>query len=214
MERDGKFLIKEIRRQAMTEKKEIFVDISARHIHLTREDQDKLFGEGYELHVHKELAGGGGFASVEQISIVGPRNTLNKVRILGPCRKESQVELSKTEARMLGVDAPVRLSGDVEGTPGIKLVGPAGEIELEKGVIIAKRHIHLGKKQAEEWNLKMGDIVAVRVDTPDRTLVFGDTEIRLSKISEDLALMHIDTDEANAAGMPRSMNGYLVNIDC
>ncbi len=128
------------------EKKEVFVDISARHVHLTREDQDVLFGKGYELEVHKELAGGGGFASVEQIAVVGPRSTFPKVRILGPCRKQSQVELSKTDARALGVDAPVRLSGDLEGTPGIKLVGPAGELELKSGVIVAKRHIHIGRK--------------------------------------------------------------------
>ena len=187
------------------DKKEVFVDVSARHIHLTREDQDVLFGKGYELEVYKELAGGGGFASVEQIAITFP-----KVRILGPCRKQSQVEVSKTDARALGVDAPVRLSGDLEGTPGIKLVGPAGEIELKNGVIVAKRHIHIGAKQVKEWGLKTGDIVAVKVETPDRSLIFGDTEIRVQD-EEDLALMHIDTDEANAAGM-RPMNGFIVKF--
>ncbi|MBQ3291514.1 MAG: phosphate propanoyltransferase [Mogibacterium sp.] len=192
------------------DKKEVFVDVSARHIHLTREDQDVLFGKGYELEVYKELAGGGGFASVEQIAIVGPRSTFPKVRILGPCRKQSQVEVSKTDARALGVDAPVRLSGDLEGTPGIKLVGPAGEIELKNGVIVAKRHIHIGAKQVKEWGLKTGDIVAVKVETPDRSLIFGDTEIRVQD-EEDLALMHIDTDEANAAGM-RPMNGFIVKF--
>ena len=119
----------------------------------------KVFGN----EVYKELAGGGGFASVEQIAIVGPKSTFPKVRILGPCRRQSQVELSKTDARALGVDAPVRISGDLEGTPGIKLVGPAGELELKQGVIVAKRHIHIGKKQVEEWGLNTGDIVAVRV---------------------------------------------------
>ncbi|MBE6041901.1 MAG: phosphate propanoyltransferase [Clostridiales bacterium] len=193
------------------DKKEVFVDVSARHIHLSREDQDVLFGKGYELEVYKELAGGGGFASAEQIAIVGPRSTFPKVRILGPCRKQSQVELSKTDARALGVDAPVRLSGDLEGTPGIKLVGPAGELELKQGVIVAKRHIHIGVKQSEEWNLKTGDVVAVRVDTEDRSLIFGDTEIRVQGDQEDLALMHIDTDEANAAGM-KPMNGYIVEF--
>lgn len=193
------------------DKKEIFIDVSARHIHLTREDQDVLFGKGYELTVHKELAGGGGFASAEQIAIVGPRSTFPKVRILGPCRKESQVELSKTDARALGVDAPVRLSGDLAGTPGIKLVGPAGELELDHGVIVAKRHIHIGTKQQAEWGLNNGDVVAVRVDTEDRSLIFGDTEIRVQKSEEDLALMHIDTDEANAAGM-KPMTGYIVEF--
>lgn len=192
------------------EKKEVFVDISARHVHLTREDQDVLFGKGYELEEYKELAGGGGFASVEQIAVVGPRSTFPKVRILGPCRKQSQVELSKTDARALGVDAPVRLSGDLEGTPGIRLVGPAGELELKQGVIVAKRHVHIGKKQVEEWGLKTGDIVAVRIDTPDRSLIFGDTEVRVQD-EDDLALMHIDTDEANAAGM-RPMKAYIVEF--
>jgi putative phosphotransacetylase len=193
------------------DKKEVFVDVSARHIHLTREDQDVLFGKGYELQVHKVLAGGGGFASVEQIAIVGPRSTFPKVRILGPCRKESQVEISKTDARALGVDAPIKLSGDLAGTPGIKLVGPAGELELDHGVIVAKRHIHIGNKQSAEWGLKTGDVVAVRVDTEDRSLIFGDTEIRVMKSEDDLALMHIDTDEANAAGM-LPMNGYIVEF--
>ena len=192
------------------EKKEVFVDISARHVHLTSEDQDVLFGKGYELEVYKELAGGGGFASAEKIAIVGPRGSFPKVRILGPCRRQSQVELSKTDARALGVDAPVRISGDLEGTPGIKLVGPAGELELKSGVIVAKRHIHIGKKQVEEWGLKTGDVVAVRVDTPDRSLIFGDTEIRVQD-EEDLALMHIDTDEANAAGMG-PMKAYIVEF--
>lgn len=193
------------------DKKEVFVDVSARHIHLSREDQDVLFGKGYELEVYKELAGGGGFASAEQIAIVGPRSTFPKVRILGPCRKQSQVELSKTDARALGVDAPIRLSGDLAGTPGIKLVGPAGELDLESGVIIAKRHIHIGKKQSEEWGLKTGDVVAVKVESEERALIFGDTEIRVQPGEEDLALMHIDTDEANAAGM-KPMAGYIVEF--
>ena len=193
------------------DRKEVFVDVSARHIHLSREDQDVLFGKGYELEVYKELEGGGGFASAERIAIVGPRSTFPKVRILGPCRKQSQVELSKTDARALGVDAPVRLSGDLEGTPGIKLVGPAGELELSRGVIIAKRHIHSGRRQSEDWGLKTGDVVGVRLDTEDRSLIFGDTEIRVQGDQEDLALMHIDTDEANAAGTG-PVNGYIVTF--
>lgn len=192
------------------DKKEVFVDVSARHVHLTREDQDVLFGKGYELEVHKELAGGGGFASKEQIAVVGPRGSFPKVRILGPCRKATQIEVSKTDARALGIDAPVRLSGDVAGTPGVKLVGPAGELELTQGVMVAKRHIHIGAKQSEEWGLKTGDVVAVRVDSDDRALIFGDTEIRVQDL-EDCALMHIDTDEANAAGMS-PMNGYIVEF--
>ena len=149
--------------------------------------------------------------SLYSISLVTSAfTTFPKVRILGPCRRQSQVELSKTDARALGVNPPVRISGDLEGTPGIKLVGPAGELELKSGVIVAKRHIHIGKKQVEEWGLRTGDIVAVRVDTPDRALIFGDTEIRVQD-EEDLALMHIDTDEANAAGMG-PMKAYIVEF--
>ena len=192
--------------------KEVFIDISARHIHLTREHQDILFGEGYELTPKKELygTGGKGFASVEQIAIEGPRGRFDKVRILAPCRKATQVELSKTDARTLGIDAPVRLSGDVAGSAPIKLIGPKGEIELEEGAIIAKRHLHLGEEKAEEWGLKQGDSVWIRVDTPDRSIIMGDTEVRI--VPGTLALVHIDTDEANAAGMPGAMNGYIVEI--
>jgi len=194
------------------EKIEVFIDISARHIHLSRADQDKLFGEGYELGVYKELSGGGGFASAEQIAIAGPRGSFARVRILGPCRKQSQVELSRTDARALGIDAPVRLSGDLVGSAPIRLTGPAGELELPEGAIVAKRHIHVGTKQAAQWGLRTGDRAAVRVDTPDRTLVFCDTEIRVMPDNEDLMLMHIDTDEANAAGMPGPMTGYLIRL--
>ena len=202
------------------DKKEVFVDISARHIHLTQEHVDILFGEkDYQLHVHRELAGGGGFSAQEQVQVIGPRNSFPKVRILGPCRKESQVELSKTDARTIGIDAPIRLSGDLAGTPGCKVVGPAGEIELDHGVIIAKRHIHMGDKTCADWGFKHGDVVAVKVETPDRTIIFGDTEIRMAagpgewagKV--EMALMHIDTDEANAGGMPGPMKGYIVSID-
>lgn len=195
-------------------KKEVFVDISARHIHLTREHQDILFGEGYELTPKKELYGTGGkaFASVEQIAIIGPKGRFDKVRILAPCRKETQIELSKTDARTLGIDAPVRLSGDVEGSASVKLVGPAGKIELEQGAIVAKRHLHLTPDKGEEWGLKHGDSVWVRVDTPERSIIFGDTEVRMMK-GEGLAFVHIDTDEANAAGMPGPMMGYIVHVD-
>ncbi len=195
------------------DKKEVFVDISARHIHLTREDQDVLFGEGYELTPKKVLYGTGGeaFASVEQIAVVGPRGRFDRVRILGPCRSYTQIELSKTDARTLGIDAPVRLSGDVQGSAPVRLVGPKGELELEQGAIIAKRHLHLTPDYGEAWGLKNGDSVWVRVDTEERSIIFGDTEVRMMK-GNDLAFVHIDTDEANAAGMPGAMNGYIVEV--
>lgn len=196
-----------------TERKEVYVDISARHVHLTRADQDVLFGEGYELTPKKTLYGTGGmaFASEEQIAVVGPRGRFDKVRILGPCRSATQIELSKTDARTLGVDAPVRLSGDVKGSAPIKLIGPKGELEVKEGAIIAKRHLHLTRDKGEEWGLKHGDSVWVRIDTEDRSIIFGDTEVRMMG-GEKLAFVHIDTDEANAAGMPSAMNGYLVEV--
>ena len=183
------------------------VEISARHIHVTKEQVAILFGEGYQLTPKKDLSQPGQFACEEKLTIVGPRGEM-KASILGPERKEAQVEISLTEARQLGLDAKIRESGDIDGTAGVKLVGPAGEIELEKGVIAAKRHIHMTPKDAEYYGVKNGDIVKVQVDTQDRNLIFGDTVVR---VRDDFALaMHIDTDEANAAGVKGSALGEIV----
>ena len=183
------------------------VEISARHIHVTKEQVAVLFGEGHSLTPKKDLSQPGQFACEEKLTIVGPRGEL-KASILGPERKEAQVELSLTDARTLGVEALIRESGDIEGTQGIKLVGPAGEIEIEKGVICAKRHIHMTPADAETYGVKNGDIVNVKVDTDERSLVFGDTVVR---VRDDFALaMHIDTDEGNAAGMKGSAMGEIV----
>ena len=176
----------------------ILVETSARHVHLTEEDLDVLLGKGNKLTVKKMLSQPGQFASNERISLVGPKNTINNVLILGPTRKATQVEISLTDARTLGVTAPVRESGDIEGTCGIKLVGPAGELEIKEGVIAAKRHIHLDPKSAEELGVEDKQIVSAKIDTEGRSLIFGDVVIR---VSEKFApAMHIDTDEANAAG--------------
>ena len=140
----------------------------------------------------------GQFASNERISLVGPKNTINNVLILGPARKATQVEISLTDARTLGVAALVRESGDIEGTCGIKLVGPAGEIEIDKGVIAAKRHIHLDPESARELGVEDKQIVSAKLDTDGRSLIFGDVVIRVSKNFSPA--MHIDTDESNAAG--------------
>lgn len=183
------------------------VEISARHIHVTKEQVAVLFGEGHSLTPKKDLSQPGQFACEEKLTIVGPRGEL-KASILGPERKEAQVELSLTDARTLGVEALIRESGDIEGTQGIKLVGPAGEIEIEKGVICAKRHIHMTPADAETYGVKNGDIVNVKVDTDERSLVFGDTVVR---VRDDFALaMHIDTDEGNAAGIKGSALGEIV----
>ncbi len=188
----------------------ILVEVSARHIHLSRKDMDILFGEGSELHPIKDLSQPGQYASDEKVKLVGPKST-STVRVLGPLRKETQVELSLTDARTLGVKAMIRESGDLEGTTGgLKLVGPCGELDLEKGVIAAKRHIHMTPADAANYGVGNGDIVAVKVVTDGRTTVFGDTVIRVSE-SYSLA-MHIDTDEANAAGIAGTAAGEIVNI--
>ncbi len=177
----------------------VIVETSARHVHVTEEDLHKLFGEGYELTVKKMLSQPGQFASNERVTIVGPKRSLENVSILGPCRKQSQVEISATDARSIGVSAPVRESGDLAGTPGCKLVGPAGEVELAEGVIVAKRHIHLDTKTAAEFGLTDKQIVSTKIVTPDRSLTFGDVVVRVSDSYSPA--MHVDTDEGNAAGL-------------
>ena len=183
------------------------VEVSARHIHVTKEQVAILFGEGYELTAKKDLSQPGQFVCEEKLTIVGPRGEL-KASILGPERKDAQVELSLTDARTLGVEAMIRESGDIEGTQGIKLIGPAGEVEIEKGVIAAKRHIHMTPEDAKNYGVENGEIVNVKVETEERSLIFGDTVVR---VRDDFALaMHIDTDEGNAAGLKGSAMGEIV----
>lgn len=178
----------------------VLVEISARHVHVSQADLETLFGAGYELTVKKELSQPGQYACNERVKVIGAKGEFPAVSILGPVRKETQVELSLTDARSIGVDAPVRESGDLEGSGSCKLVGPAGEVELSKGVIAAKRHIHATTADAEKMGLENGEIVSVEIPTSNgRSLTFGDVVVR---VSDSYALaMHIDTDEANAAGM-------------
>lgn len=188
--------------------KDFLVEISARHVHVTEETLEVLFGKGHKLTVKKMLSQPGQFASEERITVVGPKKELAGVSILGPCRSADQVELSATDARSIGVAAPVRESGDLAGSGACKLVGPCGEVELKEGVIVAKRHIHMTPEDAENFNVKDSDIVKVALDTEGRSLVFGDVVVR---VSPKYALaMHIDTDEANAAAVPGSCRGYIV----
>ncbi|BBH27501.1 PduL/EutD family phosphate acyltransferase [Intestinibaculum porci] len=176
------------------------VETSAHHVHLSQKDLETLFGEGYELTVKKELSQPGQFAAQEKVTVVGERGE-KAMSVLGPVRSESQVEVSLTDARALGLKALVRESGDLEGTNGCVLKGPKGQITLEKGVIAAKRHIHMTPADAENFNVKNGQIVKVRVDTDGRSLIFDDVVIR---VKDTYALaMHIDTDESNAAGGPK-----------
>ncbi len=181
----------------MSEK--ILVETSARHIHLTQEHVEALFGAGYQLTVKKMLSQPGQFASNEKVTIVGPKGE-TKMSVLGPVRKDTQIELSLTDARSIGVKALVRESGDIEGTEGCTIVGPCGSVTVEKGVIAAKRHIHLTTADAAKFNVANGEIVSVKVETNGRSLTFGDVVCRVSDSYS--CAMHIDTDESNAAGGP------------
>ena len=184
------------------------VETSARHVHVTKEDLATLFGEGYELTPKKDLSQPGQFACEERVTVVGPKRELKGVSILGPCRKATQVELSLTDARSIGVAAPIRESGDLEGSAPCKLIGPKGEVEIAQGVIAAKRHIHATLAEAEALGVKNGDIVSVKLETEGRSLIFGDVVVRASD-SYAMA-MHIDTDESNAASCPRDAEGEIV----
>ncbi len=174
----------------------ILVETSARHVHVSPADLAILFGEGYQLTKKKDLSQPGQFACEERVAVIGPKNSFPAVSILGPERKQTQVEISASDARSIGVTCPVRESGDLAGSAGCKIVGPKGEIEISEGVIIAKRHIHMTPADAEKYGVEDKQIVSVKIDSPDRSLIFGDTVVR---VSDSYALaMHIDTDEANA----------------
>ena len=174
----------------------VLVETSARHVHLTEEAIAALFGEGAKLTPKKDLSQPGQFACAEHVDVVGPKNTIKNIIILGPARPECQIEVSLTDARVLGVPGMIRESGDVAGTPGCKLVGPAGEYDLAEGVLVAKRHIHMTPADAAELGVQDKQIVSVKLDTA-RPVILGDTVVR---VSEKFALaMHIDTDECNAA---------------
>ncbi len=185
----------------------VMVETSARHLHVSQEDLVTLFGEGAVLSNKKDLSQPGQFATNEKVEVVGPKGSL-KMSILGPVRPETQVELALTDARKLGITAPIRESGDLAGTPGCKLVGPAGEVEISNGVIIAKRHIHFNPDEAKEAGVVDKQVVSVKLNYNDRSLIFGDVVCR---VSPKYALaMHIDTDESNAAGLPGTVDGEII----
>lgn len=173
------------------------IGLSNKHVHLSKEHLDVLFGEGHELTPTKDLVQPGQFASEEKVDIVGPKKTLTGIRVLGPVRPETQVELAMTDARTLGIKAPVRESGHLEGTPGCKLVGPNGEVELDHGVIVAQRHVHLNPEQAIEAGVKDKDVVCLKIDG-ERGLIFDNVVVRAGEKHE--REVHLDTDEGNAAG--------------
>ncbi len=188
--------------------KQFIVETSARHVHVSQADLETLFGAGYQLTPKKDLSQPGQYACAERVDVVGPKKTLTGVSILGPVRKETQVEISLTDARSIGVSAPIRESGDTAGSGACKLVGPCGEVELTQGVIAAKRHIHMTPADAAEMDVKDKDVVCVKVETDGRNTIFGDVVVR---VNENFALaMHIDTDESNAAACGRNQMGEIV----
>ena len=178
--------------------KTVMVETAARHVHVTEETLEILFGKGYQLTKKKDLSQPGQFACEERVQVIGPKNSFPAVSILGPTRPADQVELSASDARSIGVAAPVRESGDIAGSGACKLVGPKGEVELKEGVIVAKRHIHMTPEDAEKYGVKDTQVVSVKIDSPERSLVFGDVVVRVSPKFK--LAMHIDTDESNAAG--------------
>ena len=176
---------------------EVKIGISNKHLHLSEEHVEVLFGKGHQLTPTKALVQPGQFACEEKVDIVGPKNTLKGIRVLGPVRPETQVELAMTDARTIGIKAPVTESGKLTGTPGCKLVGPCGEVELDHGVMVAMRHVHLNDAQAEEAGVKDGEIVSIKIEG-ERGLIFDNVLVRAGSKHE--REVHLDTDEGNAAG--------------
>ena len=182
--------------------------MSARHAHLSAGTLDRLFGVGYRLHKHADLSQPGQYSSEETVTLIGPRGRVERVRVLGPPRSADQIEISRSDEFVLGVDAPVRLSGDLAGTPGITLEGPRGRVTIERGVICARRHIHMSPADGERLGVRDGQIVQVRIDSEGRDLTFADVIVR---VAEDFRLeLHLDTDEANAAGLSETVRATLV----
>ncbi len=184
------------------------VAVSARHAHLSAGTLDRLFGAGYRLHKHADLFQPGQYSSEETVTLIGPRGRVERVRVLGPPRSADQIEISRSDEFVLGVDAPVRLSGDLTGTPGITLEGPRGRVTIERGVICARRHIHMSPADGERLGVRDGQIVQVRIDSDGRDLTFGDVIVR---VAANFRLeLHLDTDEANAAGLGETVRATLV----
>lgn len=203
-----RLVIQTLREPSLKEKPYMVpIGVSARHIHLTQEDVETLFGKGYRLTKKAELMGGQ-FAANEQVTIVGTKlRAMENVRVLGPVRSKSQVEISKTDTFKLGVKAPVRESGNLQGSAPIAVVGPKGSIYLEEGCIIAKRHIHMSPKDAQDAGVKDGDIVSVHIEN-ERETIFKNVQIRVDKTFT--LEMHIDADEANAAGIKTGDSAIIV----
>lgn len=190
-------------------KKEAFIEVEAsgRHVHLSREDVDKLFGKGYELTKLKDLSQPGQYACKERVTITGPKGSLKNVVVLGPCRANTQVEISLTDGSSLGLKAPIKQSGDLEGTLGIKISTENGAVELDKGLMVAKRHIHMKPCDAKKFDVCDNEVVQVKV-MGQRPLIFDDVVVRVSESFE--TYMHIDYDEANACGYSKGTFAKII----
>ena len=189
--------------------KPVLIETSARHLHVTQEVLETLFGKGYKLTPKKDLSQPGQFACEERVQVIGPKKSFPAVSILGPVRPETQVELSASDARSIGVPIFVRESGDVAGTAPCKLVGPAGEVDIDCGVIVAKRHIHMTPEDAANYGVQDKQIVSVKVESPERSLIVGDVVVRVS--TKYALAMHIDTDESNAALIAPNTYGEILD---
>lgn len=197
--------------QTMTHNKhKIPIEISAKHMHICRKDFEVLFGEGKELTFQKELSQPGQYLAKERVTIEGPRGRMENMAILGPFRKETQVELAITDARKLGIERMIRQSGDIEGTPGCRIYGPNGSIELEKGVIVAKRHIHMTPSDAIRMHVKDNEEVFVITQSFERALIYANVVVR---VHPDFVLaMHVDTDEGNAFAHDEEQYGVILKL--
>ena len=185
------------------------IAVSARHAHLSQATIDQVFGAGYQLRPRTWLSQAGQFAAEETVRLAGPMGQLDHVRVMGPPREHDQIELSRTDEHALGIEAPVRISGDLARTPGITVIGPAGRCILRGGVISARRHIHMDPQNAAALGIRDGQVVQVRIDSDGRDMVFGDVTVR---IGPDFHLeLHLDTDEANAAGVTAGDRAELLN---
>lgn len=191
--------------------KNVIVEISARHVHLSNEHIAALFGEGSSLTWKRDLSQPGQFLCEERVTLIGPKGKFERIAVLGPARKDTQVELSFTDARALGVEAPIRESGDIKGSCAIEIVGPSGSVKITEGVIIAKRHIHITPEDAEKFGVNDKQIVKVKV-SGGRSLVFDEVVIRVN--SNFQTRMHIDFDEANAAAISCEVEGEIILCNC
>jgi propanediol utilization protein len=204
------YIVEQVIKKLDTENRKddtVLVEASGRHVHLSKECVEKLFGEGYELTKKRELSQPGEYLCEEKVTLIGPKGVIQNVSVLGPTRSFTQVELSKTDAIVLGINAPVRISGDIKGSAPIIIATSKSAVKLEEGAIIAKRHIHVTLEDAERLGIKNKD--SIRIEVPgDRGLIFDNVVVRIS--NKFKTVIHIDYDEANACGFYKGMRAKII----